>query len=104
MTSTEKRVRDFLADTNHMELDTKSISPYNGFDRMIIRRVFVTTKGNCISIQQSASHHCDENSVEMWQCPHRPILDEYGDGESPYAYVPIEVVAKYIDELESEEA
>jgi hypothetical protein len=69
----------------------------------VIRKRFVTTNGIEISIQQSAMHYCrNTDEVEMWCCPHRAVLDPYGTGEDPYSYVPLEVVAAYVDELESE--
>lgn len=68
-----------------------------------IRKHFVTRNGISISIQQSGTHYCkNENEVEMWHCPHSPLLMAYGNGDDdPYAYVPLEVVAGYIDSLES---
>lgn len=63
---------------------------------------FITRNGYSISIQQSGTHYCNnENEVEMWNCPPSPLLMNYGNGEDPYAYVPLEVVAGYIDSLES---
>jgi hypothetical protein len=69
---------------------------------LIKRKRFVTSNGYKISIQMSESHHCvPGESVEMWYCPHNPLLIPYGNGEDPYAFVPLEVVAGYIDSLES---
>lgn len=101
-TKTQQRIRDFLADESNVSLKTPAVFPEKGFEYNILRRPFVTANGKEISIQQGESHYCNEDSVEMWHCPHRPILDAYGDGESPYAWVPISVVAQYIDELEGE--
>lgn len=75
---------------------------HNGFDHMGTRKHFITRNGYRISIQQSATHYCDgPGTVELWNCPPSPLLMAYGDGEDPYAYVPLEVVAGYIDSLES---
>ena len=93
MTKTEIRLRAWLADPSN-------IAKQKG--KFVVRNMFVTSNGHEISIQHSALHYCDENSVEMWQCPHRPVLDAYGDGEDPYARVPLNVVADYIDVLEGE--
>ncbi len=103
---TEMRLRVWLADSaNIYQKQPAVMSSYgNGFDYIIMRDRFVTRNGHKISIQQGASHYCDEDSVEMWRCPHRPILDAYGTGEDPYARVPISVVAQYIDILEGETA
>jgi len=73
-----------------------------GLAELILRKRFVTKNGISISIQMSEAHHCTPNeSVEMWQCPPSPLLMAYGDGTNPYAYVPLDVVAGYIDSLES---
>lgn len=76
---------------------------YNDMNYSCIRKRFVTRNGISISIQQSGTHYCkNENEVEMWHCPHSPLLMAYGNGDDdPYAYVPLEVVAGYIDSLES---
>jgi hypothetical protein len=74
----------------------------NGMHFTCLRKRFVTKNGYSISIQQSGTHYCNnENEVEMWHCPPSPLLVNYGDGSDPYAYVPLEVVAGYIDSLES---
>ena len=67
-----------------------------------LRKPFITRNGIAISIQMSGGHNCTPNkSVEMWNCPPSPLLMAYGDGTDPYPYVPLEVVAGYIDSLES---
>lgn len=67
-----------------------------------LRKSFVTTNGITLSIQMSGGHHCKvDESVEMWFCPPSPLLILYGDGQDPYSYVPLDVVAGYIDSLES---
>lgn len=74
----------------------------NGMRFTCLRKKFVTRNGYEISIQQSGTHYCNnDNEVEMWTCPPSPLLLAYGTGEDPYAYVPLEVVAGYIDSLES---
>jgi len=106
--STLQRLKAWLADdanfrTRHLYDSYASRSLPVPFNRhMGVRRRFVTRNGIHISIQQSATHHCNtENEVEMWHCPPSPLLAAYGDGPGPYAYVPLEVVAGYIDSLES---
>jgi len=99
----EKRVRDFLADRSN-DLHRHPLEDKlqdNGFSEAVLRNGFVLANGTKISIQQGATHYCDPDSVEMWNCPHLPILDDYGDGHSPYARVPISVAAQYIEQLES---
>lgn len=60
--------------------------------------------GYSLSVQASEYHYCTprRNSgpythVEVWHCGSPEILDEYGNGDDPYAYVPIEIVAELID-------
>ena len=98
--TTEQRIRDWLNDPANILDAIPAIFPQRGFKRIIIRNRFVTKNGIEVSIQQGASHYCNEDSVEMWCCPHHPLLDPYGDGEDPYGWVPITVVAQYIDALE----
>lgn len=76
---------------------------YNDMTYIGVRKRFITRNGYSISIQQSGTHYCNnENEVEMWHCPPSPLLALYGNGEDdPYAFVPLEVVAGYIDSLES---
>lgn len=100
------RLKAWLADeanihTKH-ELDHGLPSLYNNLPYTCIRHRFVTRNGYKISIQQSGTHYCNnENEVELWHCPPSPLLVNYGNGEDPYAYVPLEIVAGYIDSLES---
>ena len=95
-------------------------NPANYLKGQHVRNHFVTTNGIKVSIQQSRFHYCSLQSflvadhlgnnpppdtsraatVEMWSCPHLPMLDEYGGESDPYARVPLSVVAAYIDELE----
>jgi hypothetical protein len=103
--TTIERIQAWLDNPVNRETDSplaiRSYDP-NKPDRIILRSHFVTNNGFRISIQQGATHYCTFDSVELWSCPHRPILDPYGDGEDPYARVPLSVVAAYIDELELE--
>jgi len=83
---------------------TREVHRFSGNSLNVIgvRRPFVTRNGISISIQQSSTHYCnDESEVELWECPPNPIIAPYGDGENPYAYVPLAIVAGYIDSLES---
>lgn len=102
MKTTEQRIREWLADPANIHWQSPAVFPERGFENITLRNRFVTTNGIKISIQQSATHYCDAASVEMWCCPHRPVLDPYGDGENPYGWVPLDVVAQYVDELEGE--
>lgn len=100
---TLERLRAWLADeSNWVSKRHDSILRTDTFDFSGVRKPFITTNGISISIQQSATHYCNnENEVEMWHCPHSPLLMRYGDAQDPYAYVPLEVCAGYIDSLES---
>jgi hypothetical protein len=90
------RLKAWLADERHLICRSPSDTG------LVKRRAFTTKNGYTISIQMSSAHHCvPGESVEMWYCPHSPLLALYGDGEDPYAFVPLEVVAGYIDSLES---
>lgn len=92
------RLKAWLADEEHMHVKPASTH----LSEFIKRKPFITKNGYEISIQMSGAHHCvPGESVEMWYCPHSPLLMAYGDGFDPYAYVPLEVVAGYIDSLES---
>lgn len=109
MTRTEQLIREWLSNPEHIHVKDPVLHSSNGFDHMLIRDRFELSYGGSISIQQGATHRCDKDSVELWYCPHRPILepygcpDEYGDYfNEPYSRVPISVLADYIDELEKE--
>lgn len=74
----------------------------NTFTFRGVRIPFVTRNGHTVSIQQSATHYCGAETVEMWHCRHHAMLEPYGEGSSdPYAHVPLKVVAAYIDWLET---
>jgi hypothetical protein len=101
--TTIERLRSWLSNPVNRHVDEPyglSISPDKP-DRIIMRSRFVTTNGISLSIQQGATHYCTHDSVELWCCPHHQILEPYGDGEHPYARVPLVVIAQYIDALEA---
>ena len=61
--------------------------------------------GFSMSVQASENHYCAPRTnqgpytkVEVWLCGDVPEWSEYGSGENPYAFVPIELVAQVIDE------
>ena len=97
---TLERLKDWLLDTGNYVQRSKLPTAFDG--ELIRRTRFVTKNGITISLQMSAAHNCVcGESVEMWNCPPSPLLMLYGDGQDPYAYVPLDVVAGYIDSLES---
>lgn len=97
---TLERLKEWLVDPANITTRDKLSTVFNG--ELIRRKKFVTTNGITISIQMSAAHNCVVGeSVEMWNCPPSPLLMAYGDGQDPYSYVPLDVVAGYIDSLES---
>jgi hypothetical protein len=65
-----------------------------------VRKAFKTSNGIAISIQQSEAHNSDSSSVELGFVPDSPIIAQYED-HGVYNYVPLEVLEKYIDWLES---
>ena len=98
--TTLERLKTWLGDPANYTQKTKVAELFDG--ELIRRKVFTTTNGIDISIQMSAAHNCVVGeSVEMWRCPASPLLMAFGDGQDPYAYVPLDVVAGYIDSLES---
>ena len=97
---TLERLKAWLLDTGNFAPQTKAAGLFEG--DFLRRKAFTTTNGIDISIQMSGGHHCVVGeSVEMWQCPASPLLMAFGDGQDPYSYVPLDVVAGYIDSLES---
>lgn len=55
-------------------------------------------------MQASSTHYCTPRidcgfytHVEVWCCGEVEAWAEYGDGEDPYAYLPIELVVEEID-------
>lgn len=64
----------------------------------------VCADDSVMSVQASQYHYSEprENTgpythVEVWRCGSPEAWAEYGDGEEPYAYIPIELVAEEID-------
>ena len=60
--------------------------------------------GSTLSVQASENHYCTPRSnfgpyteVEVWNCGEVPAWSEYGNGDEPYAYIPIELVVEEID-------
>jgi hypothetical protein len=97
---TLNRLKAWLKDDANVVHHTKLPDAFDA--EFALRKAFITTNGIAISIQMSKGHNCVPNeSVEMWNCPPSPLLMLYGDGEDPYAYVPLEVVAGYIYSLET---
>ena len=93
------RLKAWLADEKNQIGDLKARMMLGDF---IKRKPFITRNGYSISIQMSDLHNCVVGeSVEMWMCPPSPLLAPYGSEEDPYSYVPLEVVAGYIDSLET---
>jgi len=97
---TLKRLKKWLYDPANILGQDKLPTAFGG--DFVRRKKFVTANGITLSIQMSAAHNCVvDESVEMWNCPPSPLLMAFGDGQDPYAYVPLDVVAGYIDSLES---
>ncbi len=60
--------------------------------------------GTTMSVQASGNAYCTPRNnvgpythVEVWRCGSPEAWSEYGDGEYPYAYIPIEMVVAEID-------
>jgi hypothetical protein len=106
MNNTLKRLREFLADDGNFRFKkpAEGFMHTTAFSYYGVRKPFVLANGDTISVQQSATHYTHSvDQVEMWHCPHHPLLDSYGTGEDPYAYVPVDVCAAYIDAVEKGE-
>ena len=98
--TTLDRLKEWLRTPANITTHSRLPTAFDG--ELIRRKVFTTTNGIDLSIQMSAAHHCVVGeSVEMWKCPASPLLMAFGDGQDPYSYVPLDVVAGYIDSLES---
>jgi hypothetical protein len=97
---TLERLKKWLNDPANTTTQSRLPGVFDG--ELIRRKKFVTTNGITLSIQMSAAHNCVvDESVEMWNCPPSPLLMAFGDGQDPYGYVPLDVVAGYINSLES---
>ena len=102
--TTLQRLKHWLESERNYHKDFQRADPQfiDLLRRHVVRQRFVTRNGISISIKMSETHYCEPGgSVEMWHCPPSPLLAPYGDGDDPYAHVPLEVVAGYIDSLES---
>ena len=60
--------------------------------------------GSTMSVQASNTHYCTPQNnegpythVEVWLCGSPEAWAEYGGGDEPYAYIPVELVAAEID-------
>ena len=103
-THTLKTLKDWLADDNQFDVKHTVVKAANGLNFVGVRYKFRLLNGEGICIQQSALHHCTPDSVEMWQCPHSPLLAPYdssGKGRGIYARVPLPVVVDYLNEQEN---
>jgi len=98
--STLERLKTWLDDPANV-IDRHKLSMHLPSE-FALRKAFDTNNGISMSIQMSGGHHCTLGAtVELWHCPPSPLLMNYGDGQDPYAHVPLDVVAGYIDSLES---
>ena len=98
--STLHRLKGWLGNPKNL-IEERMIYGNRGH-KYVKRKMFVTRNGISMSIQMSSLHNSEPGkSVEMWRCPPSPLLAAYGDGDDPYSYVPLDVVAGYIDSLES---
>lgn len=98
---TEARLREWLDDEANWNYKTQR-TPFiaTAFAYYGVRKPFVLETGESISIQQSASHYCSKNSVEI-RGPWHPTLEQKHGDNDIYGWVPIAVAAAYIDALES---
>lgn len=60
--------------------------------------------GSTMSVQASETHYSSPRTnegpyteVEVWCCGVIPAWDSWGDGDEPYAYLPIDLVVQEID-------
>jgi hypothetical protein len=89
----EAALREWLTNPMNVVVENPAVVPRAGFFTSVVRDYLVTKDGARWSVQQSATHYCGPDSVEVWHCPHDPLLAPYSDGDDPYAYVPIPVLA-----------
>lgn len=78
---------------------------HHGFDYKDNAPLLECSDGFSMSVQASWAHYCAPcnnvgpyTHVETWLCGTVPEWSEYGDGEDPYARVPVELVAQVIDQ------
>jgi hypothetical protein len=86
----------------HLASKPREIAP--GYFYKDLTPVVKCKDGSTMSVQASEFHYCSprENvgpytEVEVWNCGSPDAWWEYGNGDEPYAYIPIEVVAEEID-------
>lgn len=95
--TTVEDLQNWLSDPSNILSSHKMIE-----GEFILREHMKLSTGQTISVQQSDSHRCDIDSVELYLCPHDDLLNEYGaTDEQPYDYVPLGVLAAYINKLET---
>jgi len=87
----------------HLNQPTIQYRP--GLNHKPIANLVTCADGFTLSVQASEHHYCDPrtnngpyNKVEVWRCGAPSQFSEYGDGEDPYGYVPIDLVCQVIDE------
>lgn len=103
MTTTLERIKAHLADESQWRFKFMEATPITdrGFGCCGVRKHFLTSAGQRVSIQQSNSHYCGPGTVELGYCTDPAgILARYFDDYATHSYVPLEKVAEYIDYLE----
>ena len=84
---------------------TRQIKIINKHEYQDIRPMLVCNNGTKMSVQASDTHYSTPRNndgpyraVEMWCLSGQtiPALGEYGDGEDPWAFVPVEVIEELI--------
>jgi hypothetical protein len=80
------------------------VTPGRKYDYKDLAEPVRCKDGSTMSVQASHTHYCTPRDdvgpythVEVWRCGSPAAWSEYGDGEEPYAYLPIELVAEEID-------
>lgn len=86
----------------HLSAPAKEYAP--GFFHESITPVVECADGSTMSVQASQYHYCNPRTdegpyyaVEVWHCGVVEAWEDYGSGDDPYAYVPIELVVDEID-------
>lgn len=106
MTHTLESLKAWLADDSNFIAGKHKLNDQNWARNDVnyygVRRPFTCSNNLTASIQQSATHYCTPDSVEMWCCQHHNMLTPYGDGDNPYARVPLTVVVDYLNWLETQ--
>ena len=83
---------------DHLDYPVKPRRPYKD-----IASVLVCADDSTMSVQASSTHYSVPRSndgpyleVEVWLCGYVPAWSEYGDGEDPYSYLPINLVVEEV--------